>query len=180
MVWIQSQGEERKSRALSDQLNYNMMKGIMRFLPHFAKVKPLLSFNGSERVIHAFNSAKLNYCNALYVGLGQSSISCLQLVQNAAARLLTRTRNHEHSTPVLASLHWLLINFRIKLKILLFAYKTLTGLALQNFYNLIYRHGHWDLLTNLSLLSIHRGWNTGKQSLCCGDPQTVEQVAPSD
>ena len=51
-----------------------------------AKVKPPLSRQDLEKAIHAFISSRLDYCNALYVGLSQSSISRLQLVQNAAAR----------------------------------------------------------------------------------------------
>ena len=70
-----------------------------------------------------------NYCNALYLGVSQSSLAHLQLVQNAAARLLTSTRKHEHITPILASLHWLPVHFRIHFKILLFAFKALNGLA---------------------------------------------------
>lgn len=34
-----------------------------------------------------FVSTRLDYCNAIYVGVSQASLSRLQLVQNAAARL---------------------------------------------------------------------------------------------
>lgn len=40
--------------------------------------------------------------DALYFGVSHSSLSRLQLVQNAAARLLARTSKREHITPVLA------------------------------------------------------------------------------
>ena len=53
----------------------------------------------------------------------------LQLVQNAAARMITKTRKREHITPVLASLHWLPVVFRIDFKILLLVFKALNGLA---------------------------------------------------
>ena len=102
-----------------------------------AKIKPVLSFNDLERVIHAFISSRLDYCNALYVGLNKGSIARLQLVQNAAARLLTGTRIFEHITPVLASLHWLPVHFRINFKILLFVWKSLNGLAPQYISELI-------------------------------------------
>ena len=39
------------------------------------------------------------------------AVKPLQLVQNAAARILARTKRFEHITPVLASLHWLPIKF---------------------------------------------------------------------
>ncbi len=79
--------------------------------------------------MHAFVSTRLEYCNALCVGFDQASLSHLQLVQNAAARLLTSTRKREHITPVLAFPHWLPVRFRINFKILVFAYKALNGLA---------------------------------------------------
>ncbi len=94
-----------------------------------AKVKPYLPRKEFESVIHAFITSRLDYCNSLYVGLDQSSLQRLQLVQNAAARLLTGTKKYEHITPVLASLHWLPVRFRIEFKILLIVFKILHGLA---------------------------------------------------
>ena len=43
----------------------------------------------------------------------------LQLIQNSAARLITRLRKHDSITPALQSLHWLPIHSRIIFKILL-------------------------------------------------------------
>ncbi len=48
--------------------------------------------------------------------------------QNTAARILTRTRISEHITPVLRSLQWLSVTFRIDFKVLLLVYKSLNGL----------------------------------------------------
>ncbi len=76
---------------------------------------------------NAFNI--IDYCNSLYLGLPLSSIARLQIVQNAAARLLTRAKKTEHVTPILASLHWLPVHFRIELKMLLFVFKALNGQA---------------------------------------------------
>ena len=59
----------------------------------------------------------------------QADLSRLQLVQNAAARLLTRTGRRSHITPVLASLHRLPVKLRIDFKILFITYKALHGLA---------------------------------------------------
>ncbi len=38
-------------------------------------------------------------------------------------------RKKEHITPILASLHWLAVHFRVHFKILLFVFKSLNGLA---------------------------------------------------
>ena len=43
--------------------------------------------------------------------------------------LLTNTRKREHITPILATLHWLPVSYRIDFTILLITFKALHGLA---------------------------------------------------
>ncbi len=74
-------------------------------------------------------TSRLDYCNSLYFGIGQSALSRLQIVQNAAARLLTCTKKQDHIIPVLCSLHWLPVRYRVNFKILLLVFKSLNGLA---------------------------------------------------
>ncbi len=57
--------------------------------------------------------------------------SHVSTVQNAAARVLTRTRKYDHFSPVLSTLHWLPIKHGIDFKIMSITYKTLNGLAPQ-------------------------------------------------
>uniref|UniRef100_A0A3Q3PY07 Reverse transcriptase domain-containing protein n=1 Tax=Monopterus albus TaxID=43700 RepID=A0A3Q3PY07_MONAL len=113
---------------LDEQIK-SVVKASFFQLRLLAKVKHFLSFSDFEKAIHAFISTKLDYYNALYTGISQALLSRLQLVQNAAARLLTNMRRHEHITPVLASLHWLPVRFRIDFKLLMFVYKAVHGLA---------------------------------------------------
>ncbi len=89
----------------------------------------MLPVSDAEKLIHAFMTRRLDYCNALLAGCPASSINKLQVVQNAAARVLTRSRKYYHITSILQSLHWLPIKFRISYKILLLAYKAQNGLA---------------------------------------------------
>ncbi len=51
------------------------------------------------------------------------------MVQNAAARVLTKTRMYDHISPVLSTLNWLPIKHSKDFKILLITYKALKGLA---------------------------------------------------
>ncbi len=68
-----------------------------------------------------------------------SSINKIQIVQNAVARVLTRSRKYDHIIPILQSLHWLPIKFRISYKIVLLAYKALNDLAPVYLTNLLSR-----------------------------------------
>ncbi|MCJ8747469.1 hypothetical protein PDJAM_G00153810, partial [Pangasius djambal] len=95
------------------------------------KIRNILSLSDAEKLVHAFITSRLDYCNALLSGCSSKCINKLQIVQNAAARVLTRTRKYEHITPVLSTLHWLPVRLRIDFKILLLTYKALNGLAPQ-------------------------------------------------
>jgi len=53
----------------------------------------------------------------------------LQAVQNAAARVTTKTRKFDHITPVLRELRWLPVRKRIVYKLAVMVYKCLHGLA---------------------------------------------------
>ena len=106
-----------------------VVKSCFFHLRSISKIKPFLSVHDLEVVIHALLISCLDYCNSFNIGISKSALSRLQMVQNAAARLLTGTKKRDHITPVLASLHWLPVQFRIHFKILLFVYKALNGLA---------------------------------------------------
>ncbi len=63
------------------------------------------------------------------MGINQASLNRLQMVQNAAARLLTGVRKQEHITPVSISLHWLTIQYNIYFKVLMLFFRALNGLT---------------------------------------------------
>ncbi len=88
----------------------------------------MLSVSDAEKLVHAFMTSRLDYCDVLLGVCLASSINKLQIVQNAAARVLTRSRKYDHITPILQSPHWLPIKFHISYKILL-AYKAQNNLS---------------------------------------------------
>ena len=78
-------------------------------------------------MIHATVTSRLDYCNSLYAGLPTTLTRRLQLVQNAAAQVLTNTPWKSHMRPILQQLHWLPVEFRIKFKVLVLTFKALRG-----------------------------------------------------
>jgi hypothetical protein len=73
----------------------------------------------TKRLVIALVLSRLDYCNAALAGLPESTIRPLQRVQNAAARLITNTRQRDSITPVLKRLHWLPVKQRIIYKLCL-------------------------------------------------------------
>ncbi len=113
-------------------------KSAYYHLKNIARIRCFVSSQDLEKLVHAFITSRVDYCNGLLTGLPKKTIRQLQLIQNAAARILTRTRTSEHITPVLRSLHWLPVlrslhwlpvTFRIDFKVLLLVYKSLNGLG---------------------------------------------------
>ena len=67
-------------------------------LKNISKVRPFLSLSNTERLMHAFITSRLDYCNALLSGQPNNIINRLQLIQNSAARVLTKTKRRAHIT----------------------------------------------------------------------------------
>ena len=107
----------------------NMCKTCFFHLRNKARIRDSLAQKDNEILVHAFITSKLDSCNSLLYGLPQFLNDCLQAVQNCAARLITRSRKHDHITAILKQLHWLPVDSRIKYKILLVTFKALHGLA---------------------------------------------------
>ncbi|KAF7239029.1 hypothetical protein EYD10_14250 [Varanus komodoensis] len=93
------------------------------------QLRPYLEYDCLATVTHALVTSRLDFCNAVYVGLPLKTVRILQLVQNRAARLLPGTGRYVHMTPVLRQLHWLPIEVRAQFKVLVMSYKALNGLG---------------------------------------------------
>src|SRR4029434_5367704 len=50
-------------------------------LRNIAKIRKVLSLQDAEKLIHAFITSRLDYCNALLSGCSINSIKSLQLIQ---------------------------------------------------------------------------------------------------
>ena len=94
-------------------------------------VRSLSTTAADETLVHAFVSSRLDYCNALLYGVADGLYRRLQSVQNAAARIVSGLRRHDHIRPTLGllRLHWLPVRQRVLFKIAVLVYQCLNGLA---------------------------------------------------
>ncbi|XP_051560628.1 uncharacterized protein LOC127444975 [Myxocyprinus asiaticus] len=86
-------------------------------LYNIRKIRPFLSEHATQLLVQSLVITRLDYCNALIAGLPECAIRPLQMIQNAAARLVFNQPKRAHVTPLLVSLH------------LMLAHKTVTGSA---------------------------------------------------
>ena len=100
-----------------------------RGLYNIRQIRKFLSMDSTKTLIHAFVTSHLDYCNSLLAGIPQYQLQRLQKVLNAAARLIYQSPRLCHITPILISLHWLPVKFRVDFKIALLVYKALNGSA---------------------------------------------------
>ncbi len=109
-----------------------------RFALHnIRKIRPFLTEHAAQLLVQALVVSRLDYCNALLAGLPSNTIKPLQMIQNAAARLVFNEPKITHVTPLFISLHWLPVAARIKFKTLMLAYRTTTGSAPSYFHSLL-------------------------------------------
>ncbi len=91
----------------------SVVKACFFQLHLLSKAKTFLSFKHFEKVIQAFILSRLDYCNSLYFRIRQTTISRLQLVQNAAAQLLSGVKKsillifYAHYIGLLFVLEWI-------------------------------------------------------------------------
>ncbi len=109
-----------------------------RFALHnIRKIRPFLTEHAAQLLVQALVVSRLDYCNALLAGLPSNTIKPLQMIQNAAARLVFNEPKRTHVTPLFISLHWLPVAARLKFKTLMLAYRTTTGSAPSYFHSLL-------------------------------------------
>lgn len=108
----------------------HLAKSASFALYRIGKIRNLIDRTTTERLVHAFITSRLDFCNSLlYKHHDTTSTGKLQRLQNTAARLITRTARNEHITPVLRELHWLPVAKRVEFKILVLTYKSLNDQA---------------------------------------------------
>ena len=90
-------------------------------IPHY------LDLDSAKFLANALASSLLDYCNSFLYGAADTILTQLQCIQNRVTHVVTKSPPFTSSVPLLHSLHWLPIKFRILFTISLLTYKTLHG-----------------------------------------------------
>lgn len=117
-----------------------------------------LSFKDPEILMHVFITIHP------FTRLSKTSINKLRVIQNAAARLLTKTKKSYNLTLILYHLHWLPVSYKVELKFLLLTCKALNG---------------WTLFLLLILWlywSFERQWRAASQTNASTWPSLAEVI----
>ena len=116
------------------------VKSCFLHLRNISKLRAVVSQADMEILIHSFISSRIDYCNALFSSLNKKLFHHLQSIQNAAAKLLTRSNKYSHVTPLLHSINWLPVTYKIQFKILTITDRALHGQAPTYLSDLIHIH----------------------------------------
>ena len=98
-------------------------------LYRIGRIRSILDRTYTEKLIHAFITSRLDYCNSLLLHAPDYLLKGIQSIQNSAARLVCRTKKSCHITPLIFPLHWLPVAQRIEFKVLVTVFKILHNQA---------------------------------------------------
>ena len=99
------------------------IRSVYYHLRMIGKIRKYMDSDSAARVMNALVTSRIDFCNSLLSEVPACITRKIQLVQNQAARIVSRTAKKEHITPVLYSLHWLPVYQRIKYKICLLTFQ---------------------------------------------------------
>ena len=71
----------------------HICKSVSYALYRIGRIRNLLDQTSTERLIHAFVTSRLDYCNSMLHNLPVYLTNRLQLLQNSVARLITLSKN---------------------------------------------------------------------------------------
>jgi hypothetical protein len=109
---------------LDNQVNQIVKTGYYH-LRRISKIRCHLDQETCAKAVIAFVSSRLDCHNGLLCNANAKQLRKLQVLQNDAARLVTKNPRRSHATPLLEELHWLPVRERIKFKLMSVVHTTI-------------------------------------------------------
>ena len=89
------------------------------------RIRRHLDLDSAKLLANGLVSSRLDYCNSFFPGIAETDLTKLQRVLNRLTRVVTKSPPFTRSVPLLRSLHWLPVKYRVHFKICLLTYKAL-------------------------------------------------------
>ena len=106
-----------------DQHVKHVCQSVYFHVRNVSGIRKILTDETAATIIHALITSRIDNDNSLLTGITDRLIRKLQLAQNAAACILTKTRKYDHIIPILKDLHWQPIHERIDFKIFILSFE---------------------------------------------------------
>jgi len=119
---------------------------------HLRRIRQLrrhVDYDTLYTLIRALILSRLDYCISLFACSSQSTLHCLQCVQDATARLLCGASARMHAPPLLKKLHWLPVLSRIQFKLCTLMFEINHGSAPQYLSEVVRRCDDTRLRSNM-------------------------------
>ena len=126
---VKNLGVQMDNRLTFEQQIVHLKQNCYKTIRNISKIRFLLSKTQLKTIVNSLVVSCLDYCNGLYFGIAERLLNQIQLIQNAAAKVVTKKHKYDHLGDDLKDLHWLQIKKRVTFKIALLAYKSVNGLA---------------------------------------------------
>ena len=134
----------------------NVVRSCFYQLRQLRSVRRSLTIDARHTLVSAFIASRVDYCNAVLYGVSAKVTRRLQMVLNAAARLVVGTGKYDHITPALRDvLHWLPVPQRTEFKIAVLAFDCVRGAGFVYFKDVCVPV--LDIAARISLSSAERG-----------------------
>ena len=78
---------QESTGSISSHVNH-ISKSCFFSLHRLSKIRSCLNQSTAEKLVHAFITSPLDYCNSISYGCPENEIEKLQAIQNSAARLI--------------------------------------------------------------------------------------------
>jgi len=107
-----------------DHINY-IVKCCQLHIRNLYMIKSFINEHCLLLLVHSMVFSRVDYCNALFMGLPNYILKKLQSVLNRSARLIFGLPARTPTTSYLIQLHWLPIKARVEFKVCLLTFKIL-------------------------------------------------------
>ena len=115
----------------------NICRVCYFYLSWIRKIRHVLTPSSAKSIVQALVISRLDYCNAVLVGLPNSLLEKLQRVMNTTTRVVTNSSYDASITQMLKELHWLPIRYRINFKIAVVTFRSYHKLSPRYVFDMI-------------------------------------------